>query len=177
MRMLVLGLGNDLLGDDAVGIHAVRRLRGELPDWVELAETSMYGLAMMDVMLGHTHMIVVDSVKTGRWPIGTVIEIDPDGLGAVVAPSPHFSGLPEMKALAATLHLDFPTKITLFAVEIDDGTCFGAPMNPAVAGAVDELTRRITEQVRDWSSNDLSASTPRHARRANLAPGEFRAEG
>jgi hydrogenase maturation protease len=157
MRMLVLGLGNELLGDDALGVLTVRRLSGELPDWVELAETSMYGLAMLDVILGHSHLIVIDAIKTGRWPVGTVVEIDPNGLGAVAAPSPHFSGLPEMQAIAHKLQLDFPDQIAVYAVEIEDGTCFGAPMNPAVAGAMEELTRKVKNQVHQWSPKDQSA--------------------
>lgn len=160
MSMLVLGLGNELLGDDAIGVLAVRRLKGELPDTVQVTETSMYGMAMLDVILGYRHLIVIDAVKTGRWPAGTVVEIDPNGLGAVVAPSPHFSGLPEMQALAKTLKLDFPEHIAVFAVEIEDGTCFGAPLNSEVFRALDEVVRRVKKQVEFWSQNDPSAITP-----------------
>ena len=162
MSMLVLGLGNELLGDDAIGVLAVRRLQDELPEKIHVTETSMYGMAMLDVILGYRHLIVIDAIKTGRWPVGTVVEIDPNGLGVVAAPSPHFSGLPEMQALAKTLKLDFPEQIAVFAVEIEDGTCFGAPVHPKVHRALDEVVRRVKKQVKAWGQNDPSdVSTPR----------------
>ncbi len=44
-RTLVLGLGNDILADDAIGLLAVRALRPSLDDSVDVQETSVHGVA------------------------------------------------------------------------------------------------------------------------------------
>ena len=110
MRPRVLGLGNELLGDDAIGIIAARRIGLELADQVEVVEASTYGLALLDVILGCRQLIIIDAIKTGSCPVGTLIQLDPETLDRVVAPSPHYSGIPEIRALARALHLDFPLR-------------------------------------------------------------------
>jgi|GEM_PF-360551 len=150
MRPRVLGLGNELLGDDAVGIEAARRIQQELTDQVDVAETGVYGLALLDVILGCRQLIIIDAIKTGRVPVGSVIELDPRCFDRVPAPSPHYSGLPEMRALAETLQLDYPEWVVVLAVEISDGVGFGEPMHPAVVKAIDQVVRRVRQQLTRW---------------------------
>jgi len=158
MRPRVLGLGNELLGDDAVGIEAARRVKQELTDQVDVAETGVYGLALLDVILGCRQLIIIDAIKTGRLPVGSVIELDPGSFDRVPAPSPHYSGLPEMQALAETLHLDYPEAVVVLAVEIRDGVGFGEPMHPAVVKAIDQVVRRVRQQLTQWRHQELRGS-------------------
>ena len=48
-RRLVLGLGNDILGDDAVGLLAARRLRVVLPTSIDILEAAGGGLTLAAV--------------------------------------------------------------------------------------------------------------------------------
>ena len=50
-RTLVLGLGNDILADDAVGLLAARALRPSLDDSVDVLETSVHGVALIDLLI------------------------------------------------------------------------------------------------------------------------------
>ena len=49
--VLILGLGNELLKDDAVGIRVAERLQGTFPAGVEVRATSLFGLALLDELL------------------------------------------------------------------------------------------------------------------------------
>jgi hydrogenase maturation protease len=155
MRPRVLGLGNELLGDDSVGIEAARRIRQELSDQVDVVETSVYGLGLLDVILGCRQLIIIDAIRTGKWPVGCVMELDPRSLDRVLAPSPHYSGLPEMKALAEALELAYPKRVKVFAIEIGDNPCFGAPIDPAMMNAVDHVVCRVKQQLARWRCEEL----------------------
>jgi hydrogenase maturation protease len=151
MKTLVLGLGNELLSDDAVGLLAVRALAREVEpgDDVEIVETALSGLALLDYFIGFDRALILDSICTGRHPAGTVTEISPSDLTAVGAPSPHFAGLPELLALARRLELKFPSEIRILAVETADPYTLGGRLTPAVEQALPELVARARAALED----------------------------
>ena len=73
-KTLILGLGNELLSDDAVGIKVVRELRRRLPhkDDLDVHETSAAGLAILDLVCGYQNLIVVDAIRTNGGEPGQV---------------------------------------------------------------------------------------------------------
>jgi hydrogenase maturation protease len=144
-RTLVLGLGNDILADDAIGLLAVRALRPSLDDSVEVQETSVHGVALLDLLTGYDHAVLIDAVRTGRHLPGTVLTLDPERLSTTYAPSPHYAGLPEVLALARALELEFPSRIDIVAVEVADPYTIDETVTPAVLAAVPEVRRRVRD--------------------------------
>ena len=143
-RTLVLGLGNDILADDAVGLRAVRMLRGRTGPGIVVEESSMHGLALLDLFIGYERAVLIDAVHTGRHPPGTILEMSPSDLApAGGTPSPHFCGLPEMIDLAARMELDFPRRFHIVAVEIGDALTIGGAMSAEIEAAVPELCRLV----------------------------------
>ncbi|MGQ9588661.1 MAG: hydrogenase maturation protease [Planctomycetota bacterium] len=161
MKILVLGLGNDLIADDAAGIFAARRVReaiesGGLPrtseDFrVDVLECSVSGVALLDVFAGYDRAIVIDSVLTGKFPPGTVQELDPARLGAVLAPSAHYSGLPEILAIARELAVPFPREIEILALEVADPHTIGGDISEPVRSALPALAERVLGRLRAWA--------------------------
>ena len=94
MRTLVLGLGNEYAGDDAVGVLAVRALHDELAGEADVVESSASGLALLEVFAGYDRAVVVDSIRTGRAPAGTIVKTGLAELGPATAPSLHQTGIP-----------------------------------------------------------------------------------
>jgi hydrogenase maturation protease len=156
---LVLGLGNDLAGDDAVGVLVARALHDELEGVATVVESSASGLALIEVFAGYDRSIVVDSIVTGRVAPGTITEMGLLDVGHVVAASLHNAGLPELAAVAARLGLEFPTQTVVFAVEVVDPYTLGAGLSPPVADAVEQLVQRVREQVRRWERDEGCTST------------------
>lgn len=76
-RVLVLGLGNVLLGDDGVGPAAIARLERDyrIPPAVRLVEGGTLGLALLDEIAEAQHVILVDAVATGA-PPGAMVRLD-----------------------------------------------------------------------------------------------------
>jgi hydrogenase maturation protease len=150
-RVLVLGLGNDILTDDAVGLHIVRvvgeRLAGEKD--IEVKATTEMGLALLDEIADREKVILVDSVQTGQVPPGHIHEIDVENLSGVLTTSPHFLGIGETLALGRMLGLAMPSAVRIFAIEVADPFTLGTQMTSAVESAVAAAASRVAAAARE----------------------------
>ncbi len=159
MRTLVLGLGNDLAGDDAVGPLIARALRAELGGAADVVESAASGLVLIEALAGYDRALVIDAMATGRRPPGTIVELRLDEVGRVVAPSAHQAGLAELAAVAERLGLRFPARTVVLAVEIAEPPTLGAPPSPPVAAAVPELVRRARAILERWALEEAGSCT------------------
>lgn len=148
-RVLILGLGNDLLTDDAVGLHVARavrlRLRGE--PGIEIRETMEMGLALLDEIVGCESLVLVDSVETGRAPPGHIHEFALDALAGRRHTALHFLGVGETLTLGRKLGLAMPQQGRIFAIEVADPFTLGTELTAAVAQAVPAAANRIVERA------------------------------
>lgn len=147
MKTLVLGLGNELLGDDGIGIWAARSLREMVGKQADVVECSLSGLSLLDQLIGYERAIIIDAIKTDQAPPGTIYELSPEDLDPVIAPSPHYSGLPEMFALAREMELDFPKEFQIFAIEVEDPYTIGGKLSTSSQNAIDEVARKICKAL------------------------------
>jgi len=158
-RVLVLGLGNDILTDDAVGLLVVRAVRAQLGDAPAIAvrETMEMGLTLLDEMADAESLILVDAVQTGGVPPGHVHELGAGELPQVTATSPHFLGVGETLALGASLGLVMPRRVRIIAIEVADPYTLGTHPTPAVAGAVPLAVERVVALARAWAESESRA--------------------
>lgn len=87
-RLLVAGIGNIFLGDDAFGVEVVRRLGGRpLPEAVRVVD---FGIRVFDLACaltdGYDGAILVDTAQQGGAP-GTLYVIEPDCSGEAPPPA------------------------------------------------------------------------------------------
>jgi hydrogenase maturation protease len=159
--ILILGLGNDILTDDAVGLHVVRELRERLagePD-IAVEETCEMGLALLDFFMDRRVVILVDSIQTGRVPPGTIHELEGTELKQLTGRTPHFLGVGETLALGRHLGLAMPEDVKIFAVEVQDPLTLGTEMTDVVRRAVPEVRQRVTACARESSANGAAFAT------------------
>jgi hydrogenase maturation protease len=142
---LLLGLGNDILTDDAVGLLVVRELRTALAAQpsIEIRETTEMGLALLDFITGYRTVVIVDSIQTGKAPPGFLHELDASALEHLTGRTPHFVGVSETLALGRQLGLAMPEQVTIFAIEVEDPFTLGTVMTPALQAALPSLVARI----------------------------------
>ena len=80
-RLLVLGIGNLLMGDEGVGVHAIRALEKErLPAGVDVLDGGTGGFHLLSCMGEYPSVIVIDATMDGGEP-GTVRIAKPRFLG------------------------------------------------------------------------------------------------
>ena len=138
MTTLVLGLGNPLRGDDGVGPLVAGAFARSLPPGadVEVDEVPEGGLRLMERLLGYDAAILVDAVRSGAHPVGTVLRLEVDDLPTQHAGSSHDLSLTGALGLARSLGLEVPVRPPIVAVEVANVTEFSAGCTPAVQGAV-----------------------------------------
>ena len=146
-KTLVMGLGNEILADDAVGVLVARQLKDELAGRADVISCAMHGLALLELFIGYDRAILIDAIQTGKNPPGTITELRGEDLDKVYAPSPHYAGVPEMLELAEQLELDFPNEFRIFAVEVEDMRTIGGPVTSAVAAAIPAVCERVKAAV------------------------------
>ena len=150
-RVLVLGLGNDLLTDDAVGLHVAGAVREKLAGapGITVRETTEMGLALLDEIAGHHALVLVDAIETGVAPPGFIHEIELECLAGRHNGGPHFVGVGETLALGRKLGLAVPERGRIFAIEVADPFTLGTVLTPAVADAVGRAVERIAACARE----------------------------
>ena len=142
--VLVLGIGNALLGDDGIGGAAIARLERErLPARVELRDA---GTSMIDVVadLGrYERVIVIDAVKVLGRSRGSVVEFElgTGGGGASSTVSTHEFELGGLVALASALAIELPPVHVVGFVPVSIE--LGIGLSPAATTALDDIVARV----------------------------------
>ncbi len=146
-KNLVLGVGNLLLSDEGVGIHAVRKLieTNLLPDDVEIVDGGTAGLDLLYYLEGVDCLVIIDAVETGG-PPGTMVRITGDKVPAYMALkiSPHEITLPDFLA-AAKLRDLYPRQVVIWGMQ-PGSLDVGVDLTPELAERLDFLVERVVEE-------------------------------
>ncbi len=146
MRTLILGLGNPVLTDDAVGLRVVEKLRPLLAGYsdVEVDEDYWGGLRLMERLVGYDRAIIVDAICTGADP-GTVHNLSVGAIPTQHSASGHDANLPTALALGrqAGAHLPASEDILLVGIEADDILSFSEECTPRVQAAIPRAVETV----------------------------------
>ena len=145
-HVLVLGIGNVLLGDEGVGVEVVRQVsRAPLPEHVECLDGGTGSFLLLEPMQSANRVILIDATIDGN-PPGTVTRLTPlfssDYPATLTA---HDIGLKDL--LDAAYLTEVPVKVTLFAISIDPGQMLGISLSPVIAARIPEITRQVLDEV------------------------------
>ncbi|MCU0800117.1 MAG: hydrogenase maturation protease [Candidatus Thermoplasmatota archaeon] len=151
---IIVGIGNPILGDDAVGIHVVRALKekGVGPDMV-IEEAYTGGMNLLDLIIGYDRAILVDSISIPEKEVGDVLVMDPRKMGSSHSANPHDVSFTEALELVQRMGAEgIPKEIALVAVNIEPSFDFSATLSPGVKGAIpkaiSEINRLLEPQKR-----------------------------
>jgi hydrogenase maturation protease len=148
MTTLVLGMGNPILSDDGLGLEVARRLKGfPVPAGVEITESEVGGLRLLELLRGYDKAILIDALKSGRTP-GDISRLDANEFrGGHRWGSAHSIHLGTVLELGDQLGYAMPSECVVYAVEADDVETFGEELSPAVAEAADEVVDRVCGEL------------------------------
>ena len=144
--VLVLGIGNVLMGDEGVGVHVIRQLNGmKLPDGVECLDGGTGSFLLLEPMQQAKRIVLIDATFDGN-PAGTVTRLMPrfssDYPKTLTA---HDIGLKDV--LDAAYLTRGSLDVTLFAVSIDPIQGLGMELSPPILQRIDELTRMALQEA------------------------------
>ena len=117
---------------------------------MEVLESAGVGLDLLDVLEGYDRALILDAIATGQHSPGTVLEFTSEDFQKVIAPSPHYAGLPELLQLAERLGIPFPTTLCVLACEVADPYQIREGLSASATDALPALVARARQVVESW---------------------------
>ena len=153
MKTLLMGMGNPILTDDAVGVRLARDIGGKLagtPGLSIMEECSVGGLNIIEVVEGYDRLIILDSIRTtggnpGDWHRFTSKALrDTMNLNNI-----HDVNFATALELGRRMGMKLPSEedIHIFAVEVLDLITFSEAMSPPLENAFPEFSEAILREI------------------------------
>ena len=147
-KILVLGLGNLVLKDEGVGIHAVQRMqRDTLPEGIDILDGGTGGIFMIGTLQQYDHVIMIDATLDTN-PPGTVRRLKPKySTDYPRLMSAHEIGLKDM--IDAMIVQDHIPDIDLVIVSARDVQEIGMELSPPVEKALPKIMDMVNEIIQE----------------------------
>ncbi|WP_239374025.1 MULTISPECIES: HyaD/HybD family hydrogenase maturation endopeptidase [unclassified Frankia] len=161
--VLVLGIGNELLGDDGVGVVAARRLGAVPVPGVEVLDGGTLGLMLMPYLAGRRAVLILDAVASAQGRPGDVIVIGDGDVrrGHGVRASAHDVGLVDALS-AAELAGCAPQHVALVGV-VPESIADRWGLSPLIDSSVTEMVAAARSILAGWGVTDRGAQVPTDA--------------
>jgi hydrogenase maturation protease len=145
---VVLGLGNPLLCDDAVGLRVAAALQERLDadpvEGVTVVTSLRGGFDLIDLLAGASHAIIIDCLDLPEPQPGRVRRLDLHQVaGAARLVGGHDLDVASAVELAAEMGIPMPEAVEIYGVEAAEIRQFGEHLTPAVEAAVETLSRDL----------------------------------
>jgi hydrogenase maturation protease len=159
MSILVLGLGNAVMGDDAFGGRVITELLRlyEVPAEVKIVDGGTLGLDLLPMLEDIERLLVVDALEMGGAP-GEIFRLHGEEVPRAFAHklSVHQMGLQDLLAVAELCgHL--PPELVVWGVQpatIEPGM----DLSPSVDAALSPVVVKVAEELAAWGSMLLPLS-------------------
>jgi hydrogenase maturation protease len=152
MNITLLGLGNILMRDDGVGVHAIKVIqeRFAVPPELDIVDGGTSGLDLLPFIEGRERVLFVDAVDFGKEPgfIGELVNDDIPAFFSKDKGSLHHIGLTDVLATARLLNI-LPEEVCLIGIQ-PQGIEMGLELTEVMQGKLDRLVGLIIDKLRDW---------------------------
>lgn len=156
--VVVLGLGNLLMGDDGVGVMALAALAGDprVPGDAQLLDGGTLGLSLLPYVRSAPDLILIDAVR-GDGPPGSLIRLEGEEVpGAVLERlSVHQVGVADLVAGARLLG-GWPERIILCGV-VPERIELAFELSPAVRAAIPALVELVLAELGRLAGGEVAA--------------------
>ncbi|MBN2541250.1 hydrogenase maturation protease [bacterium] len=146
-RTLIVGLGNDILTDDAVGLKVAGILKEKLPaDIVKVEEFSVGGWDLLEMMKDYPRAILIDSIKTQDGRAGQIHKLTLEDLKPTYhITNPHRLNFITIIELGRKQGYNIP-EVLIYAIEVEDNTTFSEKCTPEVEKAIPKIVNTILNE-------------------------------
>lgn len=148
-RILILGLGNDILTDDAIGPKLVKRLEQDFTGKErKFLSVAVGGLEIMELIKDFDQAIIIDAIKTEKGVPGDIYHLTPDNFRETLhASSFHDVSFLGALKLAAQMDIKLPEKIDIIAIEIVEDLVFSNEFSPLIETKYEHIYRKVSQLI------------------------------
>ena len=165
-KLLVIGVGQTLRGDDAVGVVAVQSWQAQFPQTanhpeVQVEISELPGLDLLELLSGAEYALIVDAVQSGKSP-GEIHILDERGISAFDpgTGSAHGWGVAETIQLGRTLKRnDLPKEIKFIGIkagQFETGASLSQEIIQNLPSIADEIENQVRKLLQDMSCSFIS---------------------
>jgi hydrogenase maturation protease len=151
MKTIVLGVGNPILRDDGVGIHAANLLKQFVNDPnITIDEATTGGMNLLDLIVGYDKAILIDAVNIRDAKVGEVKRFLLSDLSSIHSDNPHDVSLQEALKLAEKLgEKNIPSEIVIIGIVLKEiPYIFGEKLSPKIAAALPKAVEMTLNEIK-----------------------------
>lgn len=148
--VLVIGVGNTIRGDDAVGLLLLRDLAGDLPPGTDHLECESAGFEILDHMAGRETVIIIDALRAAdEQEVGEVV-CQPLGeapASVTLMPSHGFDFATLLQAYRQAMPGRFPPSVHLILVKVTEVDDFREGLSPLLTQRYPQVRDRVAAHL------------------------------
>jgi len=159
-KVLILGMGNEILTDDGIGIKLTYELEKQIihPD-VSFDSLSIGGLEIIEFLSPYDTVIILDAIKTLNGVPGSVYRFVPDDFKSTL----HIDNLHDISFLNALkvgekLGIKTPSNIQIIAIEIVEDLEFGDEFTPQIQERWEDIKTEVKKIILTILKDELKLS-------------------
>jgi hydrogenase maturation protease len=146
-KIKVVGIGNLIMQDEGVGVHAINQLAEmDLPPGVDLIDGGVNSYDLLDIFCEADKLVIIDAMQTGGEP-GTIYQAPLEELG--LKPAENVNSLHEMhfiEAVQMTNLLGYNPEVIVFGVE-PKTIAVGMELTPEIARILPRLLELVKMEI------------------------------
>jgi hydrogenase maturation protease len=152
LNIAIFGIGNILLSDDGVGVHAINKLKSEydFPGSVELIDGGTKGLDLLPLFEGRDKVLIIDAANFKKEP-GTIDTVEGDKIPAFLVSnklSVHQIGLPDTLFAMRLMEIT-PPEMCLIGIQPKSMET-GTELSEAVSIKMNDLVEKVLQKLKEW---------------------------
>jgi len=153
MKTLLMGMGNPILCDDAVGVRLAKEFKerlNQIPDLDIIEECSVGGLNLLDLITGYDRVLVIDSLLiTGGVPGSWHSFTAPELCETIHLTNIHDTNFATALALGKAIGMALPelSNILIFGVKIKENRLFSESMSPELEESYSRYSSEIFQEI------------------------------
>lgn len=161
VKIVIIGVGNLLLKDEGLGIHAAQELqKKDLPSGVEVIDGGVSGLGLLDLFEGASKLVLIDAAEMKLKP-GTVVRFSPENVKDLAGGgkfSAHDVGLMEVLDLARALGR-CPEEVVILGIQPKE-ISWGTDLSPEVEAAIPRVVEMVMKEISlDFIATEVTETT------------------
>lgn len=150
MKIIILGIGNLILGDDGIGIKVLRELKKKIKrSDIVFDEAMTGGMNLLDIIKGYDKAILIDAIYNPKTSIGDVKRFSIQDCPTAHSCNPHDVSLSEAIQLAEQLgEKKIPDEIIIIGIVLHKiPTEFSEAISPKVKTAIPKAVQIILNEI------------------------------
>ena len=149
--VLILGVGNILLGDEGIGVRVIEAMQEmDLPDGVELIDGGTASIDVLEFLKNREKVIIIDALQGGGGEPGTIYRFTPSDIRVK---KPVYTSLHQVGLLEALTTLEYTGEsvknVIIYGVEVEK-LGWSLDLSPEISSIVPRLIEMVLEEVSEY---------------------------